>query len=93
MTLLAFTLLSTARAVTVYLHPPPIGPAGSLPQLDVPHASFTLARHLGLERFEESGGVDNFQAVWQEGQEGLVGTAVRDGLLVSMTEEEAKGAY
>lgn len=79
-------------AVSVYLHPTP---ASSVPaRLDAPHASFALARHLGLERFEKIGEGDG---IWLGGApedgEALIGSAPRDGLLVSMSEDDARGTH
>ena len=77
-------------AVSVYLHPTP--PTAVPGNLDPAHASFALARHFGLERFEKLGEGDG---VWtgglELGSEGMVGSAPRDALLVSMTEDDAKG--
>ena len=77
-------------AVSVYLHP---APTSSVPaHLDAPHASFALARHLGLESFEKIGEGDG---IWlgevEADSEALIGSAPRDGLLVSMSEDDARG--
>ena len=89
--LLAVGLFNEVFAVTVYLYPPPSTPAPS--QLDTRHASLALAHHLGLEKFESVGSGDG---VWHggvltEGQEGVVGSAPKDGLLVTLSEDDAKG--
>ena len=77
-------------AIGVFLHP---APPSAVPQyLDPAHASFALARHLGLERFEKIGEGDG---IWNGGledaNEGLVGSAPREGLLITMSEEDAQG--
>ena len=89
--LLAVGLVSPTLAVTVYLYPPP---STAVPaQLDTRHASLALAHHLGLEKFEQIGTGDG---VWEGGaltaeQEGVVGTAPKNGLLVTLSEADAKG--
>lgn len=93
MVLLAVGLVSPASAVTVYLHPPPTTAVPS--QLDTRHASLALAHHLGLEKFEQIGTGDG---VWDGGaltaeQEGVVGTAPKNGLLVTLSEADAKGKF
>lgn len=77
-------------AISVYLHPTPPSPVPT--QLDAGHANFALARHLGLERFERIGeGDGTWNGALQADSEGLIGSAPRDGLLISMNEEDAKG--
>ncbi|KAJ3525855.1 hypothetical protein NM688_g8341 [Phlebia brevispora] len=76
-------------AINVYLRPAPSSPVPA--QLDAKHASFALARHLGLERFEKVGEGDG---IWDGGlqmdSESLIGNAPQDGLLVSMSQEDAR---
>ena len=90
--LLAVGLANKAFAITVYLYPPPSTPAPS--QLDTRHASLALAHHLGLEKFEKIGTGDGVWdgGVLMAGQEGVVGSAPKDGLLVTLSEDDAKGA-
>lgn len=84
-------LARLACAVTVYLHPPPSAvPA----QLVANRANLAISRHLGLERFDKYGDVDeSWDSELLFDQEGVVGTAVRDGLLITMNEVDAKGMY
>ena len=82
----------SSHAINVYLHPAPssVVPA----HLDASHASTALARHLGLERFERlAQGDGKWTGALQDDNEGLVGSAPRDGLLVSMSEDDAKSEY
>ncbi|KAF7797593.1 hypothetical protein EIP86_008793 [Pleurotus ostreatoroseus] len=77
--------------LSVYLHP---APTSSVPaHLDAPHASFALARHLGLESFEKIGEGDG---IWlgevEADSEALIGSAPRDSLLVSMSEDDARAS-
>lgn len=89
---LGLARLLSVQAVTVYLYPPP---AAAVPeQLDATHASLALSRHLGLEQFEKLGDGDGiWDGVLQADQQGIVGTAVRDGLLISLAEEDARGTF
>ena len=91
--LLAVGLVGPASAVTVYLYPPPSAPVPS--QLDTRHASLALAHHLGLEKFEAIG---NGDGVWDGGvlnawEEGVVGSAPKEGLLVTLSEQDARGKF
>lgn len=90
MALLALGLFNPVSAVTVYLYPPPSAPVPA--QLDTKHASLALAHQLGLEKFEALGDGDG---VWDGGaltqQEGVVGSAPKDGLLLTLSDEDAKG--
>ena len=79
-----------SQAITVYLHPAP--PTSAPTHVDAGHASFALSRHLGLERFEKLGHGDGISLdTLQPEPDGLVGSAPRDGLLVTMSEADANG--
>jgi hypothetical protein len=88
--LLVLYFFSPAFAVDVYLYPPPSSPVPS--HLDAPHASLALAQHLGLEKFEMIGNGDGiWTGVLQSEQEGVVATAPQNGLLLTLSDEDAKG--
>ena len=72
-------LSGLCQAVRVYLHPGPSLP----PRLSASRAGATLASHLNLERFED---------VTLFGQELLVGAGLNTGLLLTISEEDARGA-
>ncbi|KAI0688199.1 hypothetical protein BC835DRAFT_1308903 [Cytidiella melzeri] len=78
-----------ANAVIVYLHPAPaVVPA----QLSATRANLAISRHLNLERFERFGdGEESWDDSLLYNGQGLVGTGARDGLLITMSEEEANG--
>lgn len=82
-------LLRLACAVSVYLHPAPaIVPA----QLVASRANLAISRHLGLERFDKFGdGDERWDNALLYDQGGLVGTAPRDALLVTVSDEDSKG--
>lgn len=89
--LLLCGLFQLTRAVDVYLYPPP--PAVPA-QLVASRANLAISRHLGLERFDKFGdGDEGWDSALLYDQSGLVGTAVRDGLLITMSEEDAKGMF
>jgi hypothetical protein len=88
---LIFGLIQLAHAVSVYLHPAPtVVPA----HLSAARANLAIARHLNLERFERLG---DDQESWDDAllanNEGFVGTGTRDGLLITINEEDAKGVF
>ena len=84
-------LFISAFAVDVYLYPPPSAPVPS--HLDSRHASLVLAQHLGLEKFEMIGNGDGiWDGVLQMEQEGLVASAPKDALLLTLSAEDAIGA-
>ncbi|EKM54738.1 uncharacterized protein PHACADRAFT_258774 [Phanerochaete carnosa HHB-10118-sp] len=84
----AVCLISPAYAVTVYLHPPLAAPVPA--ELDARHASLVLAKHFGLEKFESVGsGAGLWNGVLQE-QEAVVGSAPKDALLVTLSDEDAR---
>ena len=86
---LASLFVLPSHAIVVFLHPTPALPASN--QVDLGHGSFALARHLGLERFEKIGEGDGvWDGALQADSEGLIGSAPRDGLLISMSEEDAR---
>jgi len=80
-------LTHLANAVNVYLYPPPaVVPA----QLGASRANLAISRHLNLERFERFGDEhENWADALSFNEEGLVGTGARDGLLITMNDEDA----
>ncbi|KAL0956888.1 hypothetical protein HGRIS_002996 [Hohenbuehelia grisea] len=78
-----FALLVSAQAsvaANVYLIPPGKSSAAPLSPTD---ASFTLARHFGLEHLEPEGVTTSF------GDEIFVGQGLKNGLLIALQEEDA----
>ena len=78
--LIPILLSGFCQAVRVYLHPAPSFP----PRLSASHAGAALSSHLSLERFEDA-------TSYSTGQELLVGSGLDTGLLLIMSEEDAKG--
>ena len=68
------------QAVRVYLHPGPSFP----PRLSVSHAGAALSAHLNLERFEDA-------PPYPAEQELLIGSGMSTGILLTISEEDAKG--
>ena len=85
----ALCLISPAYAVSVYLHPQPAAPIPA--ELDARHASLVLAKHFGLERFENLGNGDGLWNGALQEQEAVVGSAPRDALLITLSDEDAQG--
>ncbi|KAI0339977.1 hypothetical protein BDW22DRAFT_1335508 [Trametopsis cervina] len=81
-------LVQLANAVTVYLHPPPaVVPA----QLTATRANLAISRHLNLEMFEKLGDdEESWEGSLVGNEHGFVGTGAKDGLLIAMSEEDAK---
>lgn len=87
--LLLCGLAHLASAVTVFLHPPPPNVPASL---NANRVNLAISRHLGLERFDEYGeGEGSWDSALLYEPGGVVGTAVRDGLLITISEQDAKG--
>lgn len=75
----------------VYLHPSPAAPVPS--ELDARHASIALAKHFGLEKFESVGNGDGLWNGVLQDQEAIVGSAPKDALLVTLSDEDAEGVF
>ena len=78
--LVPLLLSGLCQAVRVYLHPAPTFP----PRLSAPHAGAALSSHLNLERFEDA-------VPYAAEQELFVGSGSGTGLLLTISEEDAKG--
>ena len=75
-------LTGLCQAVRVYLHPGPHVP----PRVHANTAGAALARHLDLERFEDA-------APYFGEQELFVGHGSSAGLLLTISEEDARGTF
>ena len=80
--LVPLLLSGLCQAVRVYLHPAPTFP----PRLSAPHAGAALSSHLNLERFEDA-------VPYAAEQELFVGSDSSTGLLLTISEEDAKGTF
>lgn len=81
-----FVLVGLSQAVQVYLNPAPVTPASLSPS----SASFALSRHLGLEFFESAADGVHGQLLHEQS---FVGQGAKSALLLSINEEDARGAF
>lgn len=82
-------LAGASRAVDVYLSPAPFLRSSTLAP---DHASLAISRHLGLESFEPLGaGNEVFADLFAE--KPFVGQGQKDGLILTIDEEDAKGTF